>query len=50
MVGSICSIKQFRTGSKFSQGSLKVTDDAQPGVEVAEAKVNTSVLWVLTQW
>jgi hypothetical protein len=35
---------------KFSQGRSKIADEAQPGVEVAETTVNTSVLLVLTHW
>jgi hypothetical protein len=36
MVGSVCFVKQFTTGSRNSQGHSKVTDDAQPGVSVEE--------------
>jgi hypothetical protein len=39
-VGNVCCIKLFTIGSeKFSQWHSKVTDDAQPGVEVAETTV-----------
>jgi hypothetical protein len=36
---------------KFSQGRLKVADDAQPGAEVAKTTFKkTSMLRVLTHW
>jgi hypothetical protein len=37
MVGSVCRMKLFTTGSKNSRGLLKVADDACPGrpIEIA---------------
>jgi hypothetical protein len=45
MVGSVCHIKQFTTGSRNSlEGVSKVTNDVRPGAEVAETTVKR-LLW-----
>jgi hypothetical protein len=35
-MGSVCCLKRFTSGSRNTEGRLKVADDARPVAEVAE--------------